>query len=433
MNLKQHLMGQSFKILIGTVLITVCLSLIFGKIYFYRQTQKQSAACQTALMVGNEILFSGPDITEFETRSVLLDASAGKTETELEPHGHFAIVREQYIGENGVLYTLLKLTPVMQFDRMYRNLLCFVILVFFITFFVAVTVVQAKNDTDIVRPLLQLKEAADRLAAGNISVPVPESGIGETAELAKAMEDLRLTLCNSVQRNKKYEEDRTFLLSSISHDLKTPVTAVRGYIEGVLDGVADTPDKQKMYLSKAVEKTKMLTIMIEDLLLYSRLDTGQVPFSFVRVSALGFMQQQIEEFKPMFAEQKRQLSFTSRLASAAVLRLDPERFQRVVQNILTNALKHTEAGTGVVRVSLRETTASVIMEFRDNGQGIAPEDLPHVFERFYRADSARTTGGGSGLGLAIAHQLVTGMDGRIWAVSPPGEGCSILISMKKQN
>lgn len=433
MKLKQHLLGQNFKILISTVLVTVCLSLIFGKICFYRQTQKQSAACQTALMVGNEIIFSGPDITEFETRSVLLDVSAGKTETELEPHGRFTVSREQYAGENGVLYTLLKLTPVMQFDLVYRNLLCFVIFVFFITFFAAVMMAQKKDDADVIRPLLRLKEAADRLAAGDISVPVAKIGIGEVGELAGAMENLRLTLCNSVLRNKKYEDDRTFLLSSISHDLKTPVTAVRGYIEGVLDGVADTPEKQKIYLTKAIEKIKMLTIMIDDLLLYSRLDTGQVPFSFVRVSALGFMQQQIEEFKPIFAEKKRRLSFVSSLTSAAVLRLDPERFQRVVQNILNNALKHTEAEMGAVTVSLRETTASVIMEFRDNGKGIAPGDLPHIFERFYRADSARTTGGGSGLGLAIAHQLVTGMGGRIWAVSPPGEGCSILISMKKQN
>ena len=203
-----------------------------------------------------------------------------------------------------------------------------------------------------IRPLLRLKEAADRLAAGDISVPVAKIGIGEVGELAGAMENLRLTLCNSVLRNKKYEDDRTFLLSSISHDLKTPVTAVRGYIEGVLDGVADTPEKQKIYLTKAIEKIKMLTIMIDDLLLYSRLDTGQVPFSFVRVSALGFMQQQIEEFKPIFAEKKRRLSFASSLTSAAVLRLDPERFQRVVQNILNNALKHTEAEMGAVTVSV---------------------------------------------------------------------------------
>ncbi|MGN1059662.1 MAG: sensor histidine kinase, partial [Clostridia bacterium] len=218
---------------------------------------------------------------------------------------------------------------------------------------------------------------------------------------------------------------------SISHDLKTPVTAVRGYIEGVLDGVADTADKRRAYLEKAIEKIELLTTMIDDLLLYSKLDSGLMPFSFSRVPALAYIQSVLDDSRPAFEAEGRQLVLSDELKSTAVLRLDAERFRRVVQNILDNAKKHTQPGTGTMTVSLRETTASVVMEFHDNGEGIPAADLPHVFDRFYRADSARTTGGGSGLGLAIARQLVTGMGGRIWAVSRPDEGCSILLSMKK--
>ncbi len=431
MKLKRHLLGQNLKILITTVLITVCLSLVFARILFYRQTARQSTACQTAVMIGSEVIFAGPNITEFDVRSVLLELSAGKTETLLEGLGQLSISREQYAGHNGVLYTVVKLTPVLELDVIYRRLLLFVVSVFFITFLVAVVIAEQHNERGIIHPLGQLKQAAERLTEGDVTVPMPACGIGEVEELAEAMERLRLKLCDSVQHSRQLEEERTFLLSSISHDLKTPVTAVRGYIEGVLDGVADSPEKKRTYLVKAVEKLGMLTTMIDDLLLYSRLDSGRVPFSFSYVSVLGFMQQQIDDFLPLFAAEGRSLILVNELRTAATLRLDGERFQRVIQNIFNNAIRHTAPQMGAVTVFLRETEVCVVIEIHDNGDGIAPEDLPHIFERFYRADSARTVDGGSGLGLAIARQLVTGMGGRIWAVSPPGEGCSILISMKK--
>lgn len=433
MKLKRYGIRQNLTVFVITVLITACLSLLYGNLLFYRQAMQLSRGCQTAVMLGNEIVFSGPDITEFEVRSVLMDVSAGKTESTIEGLGRLVVSREQYVGRNGVLYTLLKMTPIPQTGALLRRLLLFVLSVFAAGFGLMTLLNERKNNRAVVTPLLQLKKAADRLSAGEVSMPIPLCGIGEVAELASAMESLRLKLCDSVQKSGRTEEERIFLLSSISHDLKTPVTAVRGYVEGVLDGVADTPERQRYYLQKAVQKLAMLTTMIDDLLLYSRLDSGRLPYSFSYVSIEELIRQQTEEFRPLFVAEHKRLELKNQLRTAAVLRLDAERFQRVVQNILNNALQHIKPHTGCVTVSLRETENSVIMEFRDNGSGIAPEVLPHIFERFYRADSARTADGGSGLGLAIARQLVTGMHGQIWAVSPPNEGCAILISMKKSS
>ncbi len=430
MKLRNRLLVQNFKVLTVTVFVTVCLTLIVGQIYIRKQGPQNGAGYQTALLIGDEVIFAGPTLTEYQVRTVLLDLSLDKTVTELAGRRYEASL-EQFVGRNGTLYTLLKLCPVFAVSGFYRNMLLFIIIVFLVSFVLSTLALQRRHEQDIIAPLVRLRSAADQLAAGDLNAAILDEGVGEVNELCLAVENLRLKLKESVLQNKKYDENRTFLLSSISHDLKTPVTAVRGYIDGVLDGVADTADKRRAYLEKAIEKIELLTTMIDDLLLYSKLDSGQMPFSFSRVPALAYIQSVLDDSRPAFEAEGRQLVLSDELKSTAVLRLDAERFRRVVQNILDNAKKHTQPGTGKMTVSLRETTASVVMEFHDNGEGIPAADLPHVFDRFYRADSARTTGGGSGLGLAIARQLVTGMGGRIWAVSRPGEGCSILLSMKK--
>ena len=199
----------------------------------------------------------------------------------------------------------------------------------------------------------------------------------------------------------------------------------------MLDGVADTPEKQRMYLQKAVDKTVLIGTMIEDLLLYSKLDLNQLPFDMERVNIRQYIAFSVEDNAFAFEREKKKLSLSNELDGEVFVSVDPKRFRRVVQNILDNARKHILEETGVVTVRLRQTSSSVIIEFADNGEGIRKEDLPHIFDRFYRADSARKIEGSSGLGLAIAKQIVNGMDGRIWATSEFGEGSSIMISLRK--
>lgn len=292
-------------------------------------------------------------------------------------------------------------------------------------------VVQHLNMKQIVLPLLHLRTETEKLMEGDLDTEIADEGCGEVNELTQTVETLRLRLRDTVNRQKRYDDNRKFLTSSISHDLKTPVTAVRGYIEGVLDGVADTAEKQRSYLTKAVDKTILISNMIDDLLLYSKLELNQLPFDLERVDIARYLSDCAEDCQSDFAKENKQLVLENSLAGSVFVQIDLRRFRRVVQNITDNAKKHIAEDTGCLKILLRETEKSVIIEFADNGEGISPEDLPHIFERFYRADSARRAEGSSGLGLAIAKQIVTGMEGRIWAVSEEEKGSSIMVLLKK--
>lgn len=298
-------------------------------------------------------------------------------------------------------------------------------------FAVASIIVQKQNIKNIINPITNLTEGTEKLRHGDIETAITDGGYGEIGNLERAVEQLRLQLKNSIYYQEKVDDNRKFLISSISHDLKTPVTSTRGYIDGVLDGVADTDEKKRYYLSKAVEKTKMINIMIEDLLLYSKLDLNQMPFEKERVNVRKYIESCIEDSLAEYRSEDKRIAFENELWHEIFVAIDVDKFNRVVQNIMDNAKRNIEKHSGHLKITLRETNSSLIMEFKDNGKGIHKDDLPHVFERFYRADTAREVKGSSGLGLAIAKQIVEGLGGQIWAISEVGEGASIMISLKK--
>lgn len=432
MSLRNRLLVQNVVILIATVLITSCCSLVYG--YVSMRVQKLPAdsaySSEVIVMQDGGLLYSSLGISEVQAKSILMDLKMEKRAIQ-HKNMRYTVTSSEFKSQQGAYYQVLQLLPSLDLTGFYKNLILFVITVFLITFLIACVIAQSFNMKNIVRPVVRLKKETERLADGELDTEIAEEGDGEIRELSRTAEHLRLRLKETVFQQEKYDDNRKFLLSSISHDLKTPVTAVRGYIEGVLDGVADTPEKQRMYLQKAVDKTVLIGTMIEDLLLYSKLDLNQLPFDMERVNIRQYIAFSVEDNAFAFEREKKKLSLSNELDGEVFVSVDPKRFRRVVQNILDNARKHILEETGVVTVRLRQTSSSVIIEFADNGEGIRKEDLPHIFDRFYRADSARKIEGSSGLGLAIAKQIVNGMDGRIWATSEFGEGSSIMISLRK--
>lgn len=430
MKLKQYLLMQNVCVLLITVAITACFSLLFG--YFSLRMEGALPEGETEkriLLHEDAILQNKSPLSDYQIRELLLDVKAGVERKELD--GRFYRLEADVIRSSEGEYTLLVLSPYLDLSLFYRKMILVVISVFLITFFISCIVVQHLNTKQIVLPLMKLREETDKLTAGELDTEVADEGRGEVRELARAIESLRLRLRDTVNRQKRYEENRKFLTSSISHDLKTPVTAVRGYVESILDGVANTEEKRKKYLEKAVEKTVLMNNMIDDLLLYSKLELNQLPFNLERVSIADYLMDCVEDCRVAFARAKKELVLENGLRGNAFVRIDLRRFRRVVQNVIDNAEKHIAEETGCLKILLRETEKAVVIEFADNGEGISKQDLPHIFERFYRADSARRAEGSSGLGLAIAKQIVTGMDGRIWAVSEEGKGSSIMILLKK--
>ncbi|HHX61409.1 MAG TPA: HAMP domain-containing histidine kinase [Epulopiscium sp.] len=346
-------------------------------------------------------------------------------------NNRYKINVENFTMENGSNYRIIILNEIINVSDYYRSLLIFVFVTFLIVFVIASLIVQRNNMKNIIVPIIDLTKETKKLRIGELETAITDKGYGEIRELGTAFEQLRLQLKNSLYYQQKVDDNRKFLISSISHDLKTPVTSIRGYIDGVLDGVANTDEKKQYYLSKAVEKTKMINTMIEDLLLYSRLDLNQMTFEKGKVHIEKYIEGCTQDNLEDFLYENKRIMFENELSATYFVIIDIEKFKRVIQNIMDNAKRSIETQTGQLKIILRETNSSVIIEFKDNGKGISKQDLPHVFERFYRADTAREVKGSSGLGLAIAKQIVEGLGGRIWAISEKGQGASIIISLKK--
>lgn len=329
-------------------------------------------------------------------------------------------------GRHGVV---LLLAPVRLQTGYYVVLGVFLAVVFALSFLLANYFVSRRFSRGIIAPVVRLKEAAVNIGNGELDFGIAEEGEGEVRELCRMLELMRIKLKESVYWQEKYDENRRFLVSSISHDLKTPVTSIIGYLDGILDGVASTPQKQKEYVETARSKALLVNAMIDDLLLYSRLDMNQVPFHLEPTDVRAFFEDCMADVSYMFSRRGVALTLAVEFEEPVYVRMDRERFQRVIQNILDNCLKYMDKEDGRVDVLLRKTRTSAIMEIRDNGRGIPESEVPRIFDRFYRVDPSRSRTGGTGLGLAIARQIVEGHDGRIWARSAEGEGMSVIISL----
>lgn len=276
-----------------------------------------------------------------------------------------------------------------------------------------------------------MKNAVSEISSGNLDCEIIEDGDLEISELCSDFEKMRVELKNSINMKMKYDDNRKILVSSISHDLKTPITSIKGYVEGILDGVANTPEKEKEYLETIYSKAELMDVMIDDLLLYSKLDLNQIPFKYERTNIIEYFEYCVLESKPELLKSNIEIHLNNDLREEKYVIIDRERMKRVIINIIDNSRKYMNKEEGKININLRETNLSIIVEIRDNGTGINESDVNKIFDRFYRGNASRSETKGSGLGLAIAKQIVEGHKGKIWAISHGNEGTSILISFAK--
>ncbi|KUO78047.1 MAG: hypothetical protein APF81_14225 [Desulfosporosinus sp. BRH_c37] len=331
--------------------------------------------------------------------------------------------------KDGSQRRVLLLAPVHQSATNLTSFLVLIGVAFVLTFILTNIVVSYQFSKSIIKPLNNLQSAAAEIRLGNLDHQIVEEGDQEIQALCRDLELMRIKLKDSVHTQLKYEDNRKVLISSISHDLKTPVTSIKGYVEGILDGIANTPDKTEQYLKTISLKAHQVDQMIDDLLLYAKLDLNQIPFDFERTDIEEYLLLCIQENEPELERSHIKISFLNELCQKHHVLLDRERMKRVIMNILDNSRKYMSQDQGELKILLRDTSASLIIELRDNGSGISEVDLPYIFDRFYRSDAARSKG--SGLGLAIAKQIIEGHRGRVWAISHGKEGTSIMISLSK--
>ncbi|WP_018756350.1 sensor histidine kinase [Paenibacillus terrigena] len=332
-------------------------------------------------------------------------------------------------GTKGGVFVIRERSP---FAEVVRNLLPILSIILVGVLVIANILLYRWLTRSVIKPLHLLRDSAERIKDGNLQFELNLHSKDEMGQLSGAFESMRQRLQESVQLQLQYEENRKELISNISHDLRTPITNIKGYIEGIRDGVADTPEKMEKYVNIIYAKAVDMDKLVDELFLYSKLDLNQVPFTFEPVNIVRFLDDCIEELRYDLEDQGVGITWNQHEAGEVLVIADLEKLKRTVLNIIGNSLKYMDKPQKEIRVSLMPTADTVTVEITDNGRGIPQDALPHIFERFYRAESSRNSAtGGSGLGLAIASQIIEGHGGSIWAASQEGEGTSIFFTLKR--
>ena len=283
---------------------------------------------------------------------------------------------------------------------------------------------------DIVAPLEDLQQASRRIANGDYDTSVASHGTDELGETAAVFEEMRRQLQAGRKMRDAYEKNRQELFVGIAHDLATPLTKIQGYTGGILDGIANTPEKQKKYLELVYHTSQSMEQMVHELFLLSKLDLGKVDFQWENASLAPLLQQYVDLQKEALSAQGFSLHFDDQLQSgeSSAVVLDRIQFQRVLDNILSNAIKYKDGDDGSLTVRLASKDGGYLIEYEDRGRGVAQEDLGRIFESFYRTDKARAdVAKGNGLGLAVTARIIEAMKGRIWARPAVPKGLCICI------
>lgn len=286
--------------------------------------------------------------------------------------------------------------------------------------------------SSILDPINELKKAMSQIRDGNLEYTLSTNEKGEIGELYQGYEDMRLRLKESADEKLQDDRNDRELVSNISHDLKTPITSIKGYVEGLLDGVANTPEKQEKYLRTIDNKVNDMVKLINELSLYAKIDNDKIPYNFRRINLTDYFQDCVDEIGMDLESRGIELNYSNLLPRDTEIIADPEQFKRVINNIISNSIKYMDKPHGRIDIRLLDEQDSVRIEIEDNGRGIPARDLPNIFNRFFRGDASRNTAtGGSGIGLSIVKKIVEDHGGYIWATSKEHVGTCMHMVFRK--
>lgn len=281
-------------------------------------------------------------------------------------------------------------------------------------------------------PLAKLQKATRNIKEGNLDFEIKADADDEIGQLCQDFEEMRLRLKANAEEKVAYDKENKELISNISHDLKTPITAIKGYVEGIMDGVADTPEKMDRYIKTIYNKANEMDLLINELTLYSKIDTNRIPYNFTTISAKQYFKDCAEDLAVELESKGAKFEFRNYLEEDSKIIVDPEQLRRVINNIVSNSLKYTDKPQANITMNLKDVGDFIQVELGDNGKGIAAKDLPYIFDRFYRTDASRNSSkGGSGIGLAIVKKIVEEHGGNIWASSEEGVGTTMYFVVRK--
>ncbi|WLR49815.1 ATP-binding protein [Bacillus tianshenii] len=317
-----------------------------------------------------------------------------------------------------IIANSLEVEPFRQFQHMLQGIfvslaagvIALLVLIVGWTWYISRTVLQ---------PIKEIYTATEEMREGNLDYPISYSRNDEIGRFINGFNLMRTHLKESLKKQKQYEQSRKQLIANISHDLRTPLASIKGYVEGLLDGVVRDEEKQTRYLQVIQTKSEQLDRLIEDLFEFSKLELEQLPVEKMLIDSAEFFSEVLYDAKMDARQHKVELDIFEPIPSVC-LYIDPQRIQQVLTNLIDNAIRY---GSTRIDVSMNVHEGNLNVEIIDNGSGIAKEDLPFVFNRFYRGEKSRSRkSGGTGLGLAISKSIIQAHQGTIDVSSIKEEG-----------
>ena len=284
----------------------------------------------------------------------------------------------------------------------------------------------------VVEPLNRMKIATQNIKDGNLDFELEVEADDEIGQLCRDFEEMRLRLKETSSEKVEYDKRSKELISNISHDLKTPITAIKGYVEGIMDGVADTPEKMDRYIRTIYNKANEMDTLINELTLYSKIDSNRIPYNFSTLPVNDYFDDCAEELQIDLEDRGISFDYLNYVDADVQIIADAEQLKRVINNIVSNSIKYMDKTQKKIHLRVKDVGDFIQIEIEDNGKGIGAKELQYIFDRFYRTDASRNSAtGGSGIGLSIVKKIVEEHGGKIWATSKEGTGTVMYFVIRK--
>lgn len=410
----------------------------FGDISYQERVNDVLEDLSSYLIVrkGDQLIYSGNEEESFLIRSYL--PVYGDNPRDMYGSKYVAPVRAlvrgaDFVfadGSRGTVFIVTDLAGVLpQFRELFWLIIGAIIVIMVVTALLLLLWIYRS----IINPINRLQSAVHKIQQGDLDHDI--EGFEENTEIGQLCVDfneMRYRLKKSAEDKEEYNRESRELIANISHDLKTPITSVKGYIEGIRDGVADTPEKRERYLTIIYNKAIEMDKLINELNIYSKIDTNRIQYHFQYINISGYFSDCVEEVGMDLQAKNIELTFSDYTDQQILIKADPEQLKRVVNNIIGNSVKYMDKEKGFIHICLKDKGDVVRVEIEDNGKGIAHEDVPKIFERFYRTDASRNSAqGGSGIGLSIVKKIIEDHGGELWATSKEKKGTTIYFNLKK--
>ena len=330
-------------------------------------------------------------------------------------------------GEHGAIYIATSINGFVS-KKLLFNLMAIIIAILLLVSYILTRWIKK----GVFVPIEELSVAMQSIADGDYDYELSTPMKSELGDLYINYEEMRIRLKESTEDRLNSDRNNRELISNISHDLKTPITAIKGYVEGIMDGVADNPEKMNKYVKTIYNKANDMNRLINELTIYSKIDSNKIPYNFIKLNVYNYFNDCIEEIGLDLENKGIKLNYINIVNKDIVIIADPEQLRRVINNIVGNSVKYMDKEIGLIDFRVLDRDDSIRIEIEDNAKGIAEKDLNKIFERFYRTDASRNSAqGGSGIGLSIVKKIVEDHGGYIWATSKEGSGTCIHFMIRK--